>query len=290
MIFSFFKNKNRTTSGLVVAVGLLLTACNLTRDVEIELPAYESQPVVECYLEPGKPFRLLLTRSYSFFDPLGLDSNFLEKTLLQDATVSITVDGQRIELANQFSFEPAPLKLFNYTAAAIVPATPGLTYTLDIVLADGKRISGQTTMLPRVTWDSIPVQFNPSDTAEARTLAYITDDMSRPNFYRRMLHYGGSLDSVAQQDFLVDDRFSTSSTITFGMGYDLAVGDTVINSILHIEQAYFNFLESYQLAVAGASNPFAQPSPIISNVSGDANPLGIFTCLVVDRDTTVVAR
>ncbi len=72
---------------------LILVSCNLTRDVDIELPEYDRQPVVECYLEPGKPFRLLLTRSYAFFDEFGLDSNFLQNTLYGGAVVTISYDG-----------------------------------------------------------------------------------------------------------------------------------------------------------------------------------------------------
>ena len=267
---------------------LFLGACNLTKDVEIELPAYDPQPVVECYLEPGKPFRLLLTQSYGFFDPLRLDSTFLNKNLLQDVTVTITYDSKTVTLANNFSLEPDPLKLFNYTATEIVPATPGTIYSLHITLPDGKEIDGETVMLPLVAIDSVPVQFNPERDTLARTLMYATDDQNTVDFYRRMLHYG-SLDSLAQ-DFTTSDRFSTSKTIAFGMGYDLVVGDTVINSLFHITPEYYDYLESVQLAVASSFNPFSQPSPIKSNVSGTANPMGIFTCLVYDRRYTIIEK
>ena len=266
---------------------LLASACNLTRDVEIELPDYEQQPVVECYLEPGKPFRLLLSQSYRFFDPLGLDSSFLDKTLLQGATVAILYNGQRIVLANQFSFEPSPLKLFNYTATEIVPETAGTEYTLEITLADGTNIAGSTVMLPHVPIDSVPVQVNPNNDTLSRTLMYITDDLSTANFYRRMLHYS-SLDSFPQQDFLSSDRFATTALVAFGTGYEFVKGDTVFNTIYHITPQYYDYLESVQLAILSGFNPFAQPSPIKSNVSGTANPLGIFTCLVYDRRRTII--
>jgi Domain of unknown function (DUF4249) len=267
---------------------LVLGACNLTKDVAIELPEYDRQPVVECYLEPGKPFRLLLTQSYSFFDPLGLDSSFLEKTLLDGATVSITYNNKTVNLANQLSFELSPLKIFNYTATEVVPADPGFEYTLNITLSDGKTVTGKTVMLTRVPIDSVPIEFSLQKDSLARTLMYITDDLSTEDYYRRMLHYG-SLDSLAQ-DFITSDRFSTTSKVAFGMGYDLVVGDTVFNTIFHITPDYYDYIESVQNAVAGSLNPFAQPSVIKSNVSGTALPLGIFTCLVYDRDTTVIVK
>ena len=85
--------KSNSLKHIFWAAGIsFLASCNLTNDVNIELPAYDQQPVVECYLEPGKPFRLLLTKSYAYFDPLGLDSSFLEKTLLSNALVTISLE------------------------------------------------------------------------------------------------------------------------------------------------------------------------------------------------------
>lgn len=273
----------------LIAALAFLFACNLTKDVDIELPEYSRQPVVECYLEPGKPFRLLLTQSYSFFDPFGLDSSFLNKTLLQGAFVTISYNGRTDTLANQLAFDPSPLKIFNYVGTNIVPSTPGLEYTLNIVLENGGTITGRTSMLPYVPIDSIVVNWNPDRDTLARVLTYITDDLSQSNYYRRMLHYS-SLDSVPEQDFIVNDRISTNALIAFGTGYELTEGDTVFNTIFHITKDYYDYVESYQLAVASSVNPFAQPSQIKSNVSGSGNPLGIFTCLVYDRDTTIIRK
>ena len=264
-----------------------LSACNLTKDVDIKLPDYPRQPVVECYLEPGKPFRLLLTQSYSFFDPFGLDSSFLSKTLLQGAFVTISYNGRTDTLVNQLAFETNPTKIFNYVGSNIVPATPGIEYVLNVTLENGGNITGRASMLPLVPIDSIVVNWSPDRDTLARVLTYITDDLSQTNYYRRMLHYS-SLDSFPEQDFLVNDRISTEALIAFGTGYELTQGDTVFNTIFHISQEYYNYAESYQLAIAGSGNPFAQPSQIKSNVSGSANPLGIFTCLVYDRDTTII--
>ena len=269
---------------------LSLAACNLTKEVDIHLPQYNNQPVVECYLEPGQPFRLLLGKSFGFFDPFGLDSNFIQNNLLDGATVTISHEGQTDTLQNGFYFTfISPIKIFNYQSSTLVPETIGIDYTLNITLPDGGNIIGHTTMLPRVPIDSVVVEFSPTTDTLARALMYITDDQSQTNYYRRLLNYG-SLDSFPEQDFILDDRLSTTSTLAFGTGYDLAVGDTLFNSIYHITKDYYDYIESVQLAIAGNGNPFAQPSPIKSNVAGTANPLGIFTCLVYDRDTTIVHR
>ena len=269
---------------------LAFVACNLSKEVDIQLPEYERQPVVECYLEPGKPFRLLLTQSYGFFDPFALDSSFFQKTLLQDAVVTISYNGQTDTLYNAFSLDPHPLKLFNYTGLNIVPATPGIEYQLNITLPDNKgNIAGHTVMLPFVPIDSVVVEWNPDVDTVARALTYVTDDPNTKNYYRRLLNYY-SLDSIPEQDFLADDRILTTTKMAFGTGYELGEGDTIYNTVCHITKDYYDYYESVQLAVFGNLNPFAQPSPIKSNVTGTANPLGIFTCLVYDRKTTVVMK
>jgi hypothetical protein len=129
------------------------------------------------------------------------------------------------------------------------------------------------------------VQFNDTDTL-ARVLTYLTDLPNEDNYFRRMLHEG-SLDSLPRQDFTTDDRV-VEDVVVFGTNYDFEIGDTVINTIYHIDKAYYDFLESVQIAVDGNFNPFGQPSPIISNLEGSANAIGIFTGLSYDRKATII--
>jgi Domain of unknown function (DUF4249) len=268
---------------------IFLISCNLEKEIEIDLPEYDRQPVVECYLEPGKPFRLLLTQSYSFFDPFGLDSSFLQKTLLQDAKVSIRYDGKTVVLPNSLSVDEDPFKIFNYTAREIVPGKPGTEYTLDIILPNGKNIGGRTVMLPLVPIDSVVIEFSKDRDTLARALTYFNDDRGQTNFYRRLLNYK-SLDSIPEQDFIANDRILQTAKSAFGTGYELKQKDTIYNTLFHITEDYYDYIESYQLAVFGNLNPFAQPASIKSNVSGTGNPIGIFTCLVYDREMTVVRK
>lgn len=283
-------NIKQLNSILLFAAFVFLGACNLSKDVEIDLPAYDRQPVVECYLEPGQPFRLLMTRSYAFFDTLGLSSNFLANALLDGALVTISYNSQTDTLANQFTIVTNPLKVYNYVGQNSVPTEPGTSFSLLIRLADGGEITSTTQMVPFVPIDSVVISFL-SDAADskARILTYITDDLSQENFYRRMLNYG-SLDSFPEQDFIVNDRFTETALVAFGTGYELNEGDTVFNTIFHLSRDYYDFKESVDLASSGLFNPFAQPSPIKGNVRGTANPIGIFAPLIYDRDTTIIRR
>lgn len=285
--------KMKTLPYLALSAFVLLSgACNLTKEVDIDLPEYQRQPVVECYLEPGLPFRLLLTQSYGFFDSFGLDSSFVEKTLLDSAQVTISYNGHTDTLHNarfpDFS-TPYVIKLFNYQNNRPVPATPGIEYTLYIRLPNGKSINARTSMLPRIPIDSTVVEWDAVQDTLARVLTYFTDDPTADNYYRRILNYQ-RLKSLPDQDFLFSDRFNVSPVIAFGTPYNLVQGDTVYNTVFNMPKEYYDYYESIQLAVLGNANPFTQPSPIKSNVSGTADPLGIFTCLVYAREATPVNR
>ena len=269
----------------------LLASCNLTKDVEVELPDYERQPVVECYLEPGKPYRLLLTRSYDFFAPFDTSLvDFITNIQIPDASVVILKDGV---VADSLVYSPLYFddnKNFNYRGSKMVPADYGSTFSLRIQLPDNEGTILAETVLPTlVEHDSIVVEWSPDRDTLARAITYFTENQSTVDFYRRLLNLGSLTDSFPDQDFLVSDRIFDTEVGAFGMGYELKEGDTLYNTLFHIEEAYYNYIESVQLAALGSINPFAQPSPIKSNVSG-ANALGIFTGLVYDRDTTVIRK
>jgi len=269
---------------LAAAVLLLLSSCNLEKEVSIELPSYLSEPVVECYLEPGKPYRLLLTRAYGYFETLDLGNP--AAALINDATVIIRYDDREILLANGLYIDPAGRKVFNYGSEELVPEEAGREFSLEIVLADGNRLEATARMMPRVPLDSIVVQYNADSLA--RVLTYFTDDLNITNFYRRMLHLG-SLDSTLQ-DFPVRDDFFDTGKAVFGSGFNFERGDTLINTLAHIDRPYFEYYNTLNQSIAANLNPFGQPGTLESNISGTRSAHGIFTGLIYDRDTVVIGQ
>ena len=270
-----------------VLASLLLAACNLEKEVEIQLPDYEPRYVLECYLEPGQPYSLLLSRSAPFFAPLpSFDQDFLREILEQGADVAILYNGVEIKLENRLVFNPVTGKLFNYYSDLQVPYDTINPFNLLITTMDGQTITASARILPVVPIDSMVVQFAENDTL-ARVLTYITDNPNQENFYRRTLH-SESLDSLALQDFVLNDNLVDNQVIAFGTFFGFAKGDKVIATIYHLEEQHFKFLESLQDAEISNGNPFAQPSPIISNLGGTADALGIFTGLSYDRATIII--
>lgn len=276
---------------LFALVALSFTACNLEKEVEIDLPDYTPQPVVECYMEPGKPPVMLLTMSSDFFAPF--DTNLVEwlgRIVIDNAVAVVRHNGQTDTLDNEIYFDFGYNRFYNYVGRNAVAYAPGQRYDLDITLPDGNTITSSFVMPVRTPIDSVVVEFDPVRDSLARMLTYITDDPNQTQYYRRVLNYSSLTDSAAVQDFLVRDNLNTTNLIAFGTGYELKVGDTVYNTIYSVTEDHLNYVESVQLAVFGNQNPFASPSTIVSNVRGTNNPLGIFAPMVFDRDTTVVKK
>ena len=270
----------------LTALGLF--GCNLEQEVNLDLPEFEEGVVVESYLEAGRPFALLLTRSASYFDPFpSTNQQFVENILVEGATVSITHRGRKYSLENRLFFDSQREKIFNYSNQEVVPQDFDSTFTLHIALQEGGELRAETNLLPVIPIDSIVVEFRERDTL-ARVLTYLTDPPGQENYYRRLLNQG-ALDSIPVQDFTTDDRF-VEDVLVFGSGYEFGLGDTVFNTVYHIDQAYYDFLESLQFAILANGNPFAQPSPILSNIEGSVPAIGIFTGLAFDRRATVIEK
>jgi hypothetical protein len=270
----------------VALFALGLGACDLEQEINLDLPVYESQVVVECYLEPGQPFQLLLSQSAAYFDPFpGATEDFIDQILMDDAEVAILHKGETIPLENGVFFNFFTGKLFNYQAVGqFVPADYNEDFELLITTADGQTITAKTQILAPVPIDSVVIEFDNQE-ENARALTYFADDLTTNNYYRRMLHQS-SLDSLPDQDFALNDDFVENGSIVFGTGFDFERGDTVINTLFHIERDYFDFLNSLANAVASNGNPFGQPGVIKSNIEGNA--IGIFTGLSYDREMTIV--
>lgn len=273
---------------IIAIISFSIVSCDLEQEVEVVLPEYEERIFLECYLQPGEPLRLLLTKTSPYFAPFpSSDEEFINGLLEQDATVSITYDGEVHELDNTLGINFQTSKIHNYSSDFVVPEDFENEFELSITTADGETITGSTKITELTPIDSIVVQFSENDTL-ARVLTFVTNDLEVDNYFRTALHVN-SLDSIPDWSFPVDDR-AAEEVIVFGTFYDYAEGDTIINTVYSIEEDYFEFLQSMDFAVQSNGNPFAQPSPIVSNIEGTADAIGIFTGFTYDRRMTIIEK
>jgi hypothetical protein len=287
---------------------LFLTACDaLERDIEIELPEPERILSVECYLEAGKPYRVLLTETKGFFEELDACP------LVKNATVIIKHNGIADTLTEAIYFSdncPADslfgfipffnadyTRFYNYGSNSICPLDYDHDFEIEVIDPDGDRyVTASTRFLPPVPIDTMTATFRAGDTLASVFIEFF-DDAATVDFYRVMLHKR-SLTKEGTPPFVIaknpefdvtldDARFFNGEKITFGTAYDYAVGDTLIATCYHIDQAYHDFLETLGDAEAANFSPFAQPTLIQSNIIGGQ---GVFTTLSYDRDTLIVSQ
>ena len=75
-------------------ITLAMFSCDLEKEVEIDLPDYEGRLVVECYLEPGEPMTLLLTKSSPYFEAFPENpEEFIGGIIEEGETVEIKHNG-----------------------------------------------------------------------------------------------------------------------------------------------------------------------------------------------------
>ncbi|MCH2043872.1 MAG: DUF4249 domain-containing protein [Saprospiraceae bacterium] len=280
---------------------------NFERDIDLELPEVAKELVVECYLVPGEPYRLLLTETKSYFEDLNACP------IIKGATVIIKHNGVNdtlqeavyleddCRLDNFFGilpfFNADRSRFYNYGSTRICPEDYVNDFELEVIDPNGGRsVSAVTRMLPPVEIDSMRSTFNEEDKAYA--LFFLQDDPAQVNFYRILLHETTltiedsipfiSIAKDPEFDVSLDDaRFFNGETVSWGTNYSYEEDDTLISTVYHIDRAYHDYLETVADAQASNGNPFAQPGQIITNIQGG---MGIFTFLTYDRDTLIVKR
>ncbi|MEM7039649.1 MAG: DUF4249 domain-containing protein [Bacteroidota bacterium] len=281
------KNMQQWTLLLLAALTLSWSwsGCDLEKEVDLNLPIPEPQLVVECFLVPGKPYRLVLTESVPFNAP---STGFTLPTV-EDAQVTISVNGTDHVLQNTFVIDPQSGKAFNYASSEIVPADFASTFTLHIDDGNGREISGTTQIMKPVEFDTLFFDINEEDKA---AVTMVWPDFPGENNYYRFAVYEDSLlvSEDNNKDGLqfvgtVDDRVGDGEDFTISTFYQREIGDTVILQLLHISEDYWRYFQTSEDAYEANGNPFGQPSMVHNTVEGG---FGVFTGFVVDRDSIAI--
>ncbi|MEY3445005.1 MAG: hypothetical protein RLZZ519_3286 [Bacteroidota bacterium] len=275
---------NKRINIFITCIGLmgLTFGCLPEKEVEIEIPPYERQLVVECFMEVGSPFRLLVSESIGFFEPQ-------DTPIIAGAEVVISHNGVHDTLPQGLYFDPMGLKIFNFASSNTVPADFNTEYSLSVKYPDGRHITGTAKVMPKVELEPMTASFNAD--SNASVLVRWPDQVGQQNFYRLALFKGKVFDpnpdneNTQLLDFTLDDRIGDGEMFTIGTLFDFKSGDTIIAQLYHIDQPYWRYINSLDDAASSNGNPFAQPGVIRSTVSGG---IGVFTGYQFDRDTLII--
>lgn len=291
----------------LLAVLLTAIACEeMETVVEIELPPIEKELVLECYLEAGQPYRLLLTETKDYFESLDACP------FVRNAMVVISHAGQRDTLKEAFFFnnncdidDVIPYgflpylngdstRFFNYGSSQICPLDYNSPFVVEVWdTANNRYATAQTQFLEPVPITGFQANFNAA--GEAAAFLSTQDDPNTENYYRLVLHEKsltrrdqGPLPTARRPRFdrFLDDKgiFGGNEVIT-ASNFRFGSGDTLIGTIYHIDQAFHDYMESVRDAQSANNSPLGQPAAVKSTVTGGQ---GVFTFLSYERDTLVL--
>lgn len=249
-------------------VGLsIFASCNLQNQIDLDLPEFEPQIVVECYLEPGKPYRANVSKSTSYFAPTA----DLLNSIITDATVIITHLGVSDTLIP--GVYPDGSNLYVYGSDKIVPADYDNEFFLEVIDSAGNRVTSRTKIMRPIQLDSIQVEPLIADSS-VTILSFFQDDPTEVNYYRNMQFRTRAITDSLKIDFIIDDLIINENQVVIGGPPFFVEGDTLVAQLMEIDEAYYNFIESRESLEASNGNPFGQPGIIVSNIEGG---IGIFT-------------
>ncbi len=253
-----------------------LGGCNMEKEIDLNLPQFNSQIAVECYLEAGKPYRATIMESTSYFDRP-------EPIIIPDAVVIITHNGQADTLSYSPGYDRETEKFFTHGSEKIVSGNPGDTYALEVFDSRGRKVTGTARFLQAVPIDTIELKYNSEK--KVALLTAFTDEGSTENFYRYLVHKDSLSSRKRQTDFESSDRIYNGKKYVFGSSYRYDPKDTLFVTLYHIEKPYYEFMNTLDAAQDANGNPFAQPIALKSTVQGG---IGVFTSLSYSRRQVIV--
>jgi hypothetical protein len=163
--------------------------------------------------------------------------------------------------------------------------TPGLTYTLD-VLIEGKTYSAKSTMPSPVIPDSVGFKtLSFFGNSNIYPTVYYNDPPKIQNQYRYILKINGKL----QGDLVFEDRFNDGNAVSDVIIYDgdddIKSGDIVDIEMQSIDRNVFKYFFALS-QIGGNGGPPVAPANPVSNFSNGA--LGIFNACTKSSKSIVL--
>ena len=252
-------------------------ACNMQQEVEIELPPPEQDLIVECYLEPGEPFRALVTSSSSFYEETQLSA-------VDSAEISISTGDTSRKLYTLNHVDTNYNKVFNYWHHEKVQYKEGQEYQISIRVEGDLIASGKTRFLPKPT--IINSYFKHDNDSMAAAFVEIADNPNEENYYRVVLRSGSNPKVGVTYDGIWDDKKAENGKLLTHTPYVFKRGwSNVALNVYHIDKSYYEFLKSVKQARDANYNPFMQPASIRSTLDGAT---GVFTAISISSDTIAI--
>lgn len=249
--------------------------------IEIDLNESDPQIVVEGFIrDEAGPYEIKLTYTSNYFDVNEFS----------------TVNGAIVTISDGTGFTEQLTETSNgiYRTSSI-KGNPGTTYTLNI-LADGKDLTGSSTMPDHATIDSLNYEYFPKT---AFTVAgnyvtfYFKETAGVGHNYLFIIYQNGEIPEMTNRAgegpfFVYEDLFFNELIFDFQFyPYPTFPGDTIVIELVSLDDAGYNFYNTLNSTLNSASGGFSElPQNPVTNMSEGA--IGYFGAVAISRDTIVI--
>ncbi|HTF82243.1 MAG TPA: DUF4249 family protein [Cytophagales bacterium] len=266
---------------ILAVLGLL--GCNLKKEIDLNLPPYKSQYLVECYLIPGKKYRLLLSQSTSIQNEIPLNP-------LVFATARIYHNNDTIVLDDFPEVDQKYSKFYNYTANEIVEYDTVHPYYLEIKIQNTDVVlRAQTKFLRKPKVNPIIISTR-NDLDFSLNVSTQDVDPTQINYYMFQIMDSSDvydLESRPRNRSYLDDRLISNNNVGIYTSFKYGFGEAIIAKIYHLTPEHYEFLTSIDEAQNANGNPFGRPTFVSGNVSGG---VGIFTSINHDEKSMTIGH
>ena len=307
---------------IALILGVIISSC--TKEVEIDIPGYEEQIVIDGRIETGQPPFVLISRSKDIYAPTDLDA-FLNG-YVSGAIVTVSNGTTTVQLIEICSDNLPPgseaivagilgvpeAELANYHICGYTSLDPlifgevGKTYTLTVDF-EGKTYTAETKIMPPTALNSLFWKPDGDLTTHGFAWANLSDAPGQFDAYKWEVQRintdenGDPLDANFVEPFapVFDDEFFDGLTFDFfydnPKGYEDGIldehaglyplGDTLLIKFSKMDRFVYEFMEKKYIQLATAGNPFATPTNIPTNIVGGA--LGVWAGYSPTIDTLI---
>ena len=291
----------------------LLWSC--TKEVQIEIPGYKEQLVVDGRIETGQPAIVLLSKSANVYSSTNFDS-YLNSFV--DNAIVVLSDGTQTDTLTKIctddlppGFEQIAAGIFGIPAEILVNlhlcayvslnmlGEVGKTYTLEIT-HEGKQYAASSKILEPVALDSLYWKPEDNFTDRGFSWAQLTDPSNTADAYLWEIKYLQDFQFSKTFNPYFNDKFFNGLTFDFAYENPMSFedttsndayrgffkqGDTIVVKMSKLGLKEYNYFDKKYNQIFSGGSPFAVPTNIPTNIDGGA--LGIWVAYSPWVDTLV---
>lgn len=293
----------------------LATLWSCTKEVQIDIPGYKEQLVVDGRIETGQPAIVLLSKSNNVYSSTNYESYL--NSFVDDAIVVLS-NGIQTDTLTKICTDDLPPGLEQVAAGIFgIPAEilvnlhlcayvsmnmlgeEGKTYTLQIA-HQGKQYQASSKILTPIVPDSLYWKPEGNFTDRGFSWAKLSDAANTADAYLWEVKYLQDPQFSKTFNPYFNDKFFNGLTFEFGYENPMSfndpngndayrgfykLGDTIVVKLSKIGGKEYNYFEKKYNQIYSGGSPFAVPTNIPTNIEGGA--LGIWVAYAPWIDTLV---